>query len=466
MVEKVNRLKHRLSVFFFGRQKQHLFLPSVALYVFLVIICFLPVQAFAVSLISDDETETFLHKIIRPIFSAAGITFNPQKVFILNDNSLNAFVSDGNYLFIHTGTLINADNVNELNGIIAHETGHIAGGHIVRQKLQINRMQSLAVASLIAAVAAAAASGNGDAAMAVLLGSQSSLLNSLTAYQMQEERSADESAVKYLKKIDQSPRGLKNFMKKINQLNRLSGYNETPYFRTHPMNSERAAFFNQALQQSSGKTTSPYDEEFKMIKAKLSAFLLPIEQAKQKYPSSDHSVAGRYAQSILAYREHNLPEALQTLDGLIAEQPNNPYFYELKGQFLLESGKLKTALTAYEKARRLRPDSPDILLGWAQTALEAPHDKTALKEIITVLNQVQLKRPNLTAWLLLSRAYQENKQPAEMYYAAAQYNAGIKNFETARRQIKAAEEENPSANLKLKLNDLKILINHLNSESF
>ena len=164
-------------------------------------------------LVGVKSRADILHKIIRPIFNAAGITFNPQKVFILNDNSLNAFVSDGNYLFIHTGTLINADNVNELNGIIAHETGHIAGGHIVRQKLQINRMQSLAVASLIAAGAAAAASGNGDAAMAVLLGSQSSLLNSMTAYQMQEERSADESAVKYLKKIGQSPRGLKNFMK-------------------------------------------------------------------------------------------------------------------------------------------------------------------------------------------------------------------------------------------------------------
>lgn len=466
MVEKVNRLKHLLSFFFFGRQKRYKFLPSVVLCVFLAVMCFFPARAFSLSLISDDETETFLHKIIRPIFNAAGITFNPQKVFILNDNSLNAFVSDGNYLFIHTGTLINADNVNELNGIIAHETGHIAGGHIVRQKLQINRMQSLAVASLIAAGAAAAASGNGDAAMAVLLGSQSSLLNSMTAYQMQEERSADESAVKYLKKIGQSPRGLKNFMKKINQFNRLSGYKEMPYFRTHPMNSERAAFFNQALQQSSGKTTSPYDEEFKMIKAKLSAFLLPTEQVRQKYPPENHSIAGRYAQSILAYREHNLPEALQALDGLIAEQPNNPYFHELKGQFLLESGKLKAALTAYEDARRLRPDSPDILLGWAQTALEAPHDKTALKEIITVLNQVQLKRPNLTAWLLLSRAYQENEQPAEMYYAAAQYNTGIRNFATARRQIKAAEEEKPSTNLKLKLNDLKIRINHLNSENF
>ena len=165
--------------------------------------------------ITDDETEIFLDHIIRPIFKAANIVYDPNKIFIINDHSLNAFVSDGNYLAIHTGTLLNADNVNELSGIIAHESGHIAGGHIVRQKLKLNQMQSITLASLLAASAAAAVSGRGDAAMAVVLGTQSSMLANLTSYQMQEERSADESAVKYLSAIGQSPAGLKSFMKKI-----------------------------------------------------------------------------------------------------------------------------------------------------------------------------------------------------------------------------------------------------------
>ena len=181
------------------------------------------------SLISDDETQTFLSNIIKPLFNAAGIPFDANKIFIVNDNSLNAFVSNGNYMFVHTGTLINADNVNEISGVLAHETGHIAGGHIARQKLRIEQLQTLSVASLIVAGAAAATSGRGDAALAVVLGSQSSLLNAMTAYQMQEERSADESAVKYLTHTKQSIQGLKNFMKKIQMHNRLSGYTETPY---------------------------------------------------------------------------------------------------------------------------------------------------------------------------------------------------------------------------------------------
>lgn len=458
MVAEVNRIS-RLSSFFSGLKKHCRVFPFAVCFCLLVLPCR---NAFSLSLISDDETETFLHNIIRPIFNAAGVPFNANKVFILNDPSLNAFVSDGNYLFIHTGTLMNADNVNELSGIIAHEAGHISGGHIVRQKLRLNQFQTLAAVSLIAAGATAAASGNGDAAMAVMLGSQSSLINTMAAYQMQEERSADESAVKYLEQTGQSPLGLKTFMKKISRLNRLSGYEEIPYFSTHPMNSERAAFFNQALDKSSGSTSSPYDAEFQIIKAKLSAFLLPTAQVLKKYPETDHTPAGRYARAILAYREGKLPQALKILDSLSLSQPDNPYFYELKGQFLFESGKIEEALKAYQKALQLRPDSPEIMLGWAQTAMEAPHGKTQLAKIITGLNQTQLKRPNLVAWQLLSRAYEENKQTAEMYYAAAQYSIGIRNFEAARRQIEAAEQADPPADLKLRLKDLKIKLNQSN----
>lgn len=407
------------------------------------------------SFISDDETEIFLHHIIRPIFNAANITYDPNKIFIMNDNSLNAFVSDGNYMVIHTGTLLNAENVNELNGIIAHESGHIAGGHIVRQKLKINQMQSLTVASLIAASAAAAASGRGDAALAVVLGSQSSMFANLTSYQMQEERSADESAVKYLATIGQSPAGLKSFMKKIQKNNRLSGQEEFPYFRTHPMNAERQAFFDKALQMSHGTTHIPYDTDFQTIKAKLAAFLLSPAQTRRLYPEKDKSIAARYARSITAYRENDLPQALKLLNDLLDEQPQNPFFHELKGQFLFESGQINEACRAYDKALSLKPDLPGLMFGWAQCALEMPHNKKLLKKIINILNRLQNKRPNLIAWNLLARAYYETEQPAEALFAAAQYSYGLNNFETARRQIQQAEKLKPSPSLQIKLNDLK-----------
>lgn len=409
------------------------------------------------SLISDDETQTFLAKLIHPIFNVAGINFDKNKIYIINDNSLNAFVSDGNYMFIHTGTLINADNVNQLNGILAHETGHIAGGHIARQKLRIEQLQGLSVASLVAAGAAAVATGRGDAALAVMLGSQSSLINAMTAYQMQEERSADESAVKYLTEIKQSPAGLKNFMKKIQFVNRLEGYKENSYFRTHPLSIEREEFFKQALQKNTYSDVSPYDDEFKLIKAKLSAFLLPVERAKNLYPDNDNSTAGRYANAIIEYKKNNFKTSIKILDELINKYPTNPYFYELKGQFLFESSQINDALKAYETALKLKPKSQEIMLSWAHTALEAPHDKNQLKNIIATLNKVQLSVPSTTAWMLLARAYAENNQKAQSLYASAQYSVAMKNYKTAKKQIEEAYKTAPEQ-LKLKLSDLKNII--------
>ena len=409
------------------------------------------------SLISDDETHTFLVNIIRPLFNAAGVTFDKNKIYIINDNSLNAFVSNGNYLFVHTGTLINADNVNELSGILAHETGHIAGGHIARQKLRIEQLQTLSVASLVAAGAAAAASGRGDAALAVMLGSQSSLLNAMTAYQMQEERSADESAVKYLNATNQSAKGLKDFMKKIQLHNRLSGYKEVPYFRTHPLSMEREEFFNQAIKTSNKNTSSQYDNDFKLVKAKLTAFLLPVEQAKQKYPVNDTATDSIYANAIIAYKENNFNLAIKILDNLIAQYPSNPYFHEIKGQFLFESGNLTSALKSYEQALKLKPDSNDIMLSWAHTKLESAHNKEELQKIINMLNKIQISSPSATAWLLLARAYEENEQKSYALYASAQYSLAIGNIDIAKTQLENASKNAPD-NLKLKITDLKNFI--------
>lgn len=464
MVEKINRLIHRrlwnlLTAWRHAVSFSTLWLIRFGCGFGLASFLILPIKAqTAPSFISDDETEILLQQIIRPLFNAAGVPFDPAKIFIINDNSLNAFVSNGNYMFIHTGTLLNADNINELSGVLAHETGHIAGGHIVRQKLQIDKMKTLAVASLIAAGAAAAASGRGDAAMAVMLGSQSSLLNSLTAYQLQEERSADESAVKYLQKIGQSPEGLKSFMKKIQKSNRLNGYEEMPYFRTHPVSSERLQFFEQALSRSNGKTTTNLDNRFQLAKAKLEAFLLPVNRVWKLYPKSAQSESAQYAHAILYFREHQLNDALNSINRLIASHPQNPYYHELKGQFLFENGKVSEALKAYQTARKLQPDSPGIMMGWAQAALEAPHDKKQLTEILNTLNHIQIKRPNLTAWLLLARAYEEDNRPADALYASAQYSAGIGNFALAKRQLSQAEKIASAGDLKLKIKDLKNLV--------
>ena len=188
------------------------------------------VQAQTLRLISDEETELFLADILRPIYQTENIPFNRDKVFIVQDPSLNAFVGDGNNMFVHTGTLVSADNYNQLEGVLAHEAGHIQGGHILRLKIKSKQLQNVSMVSLIAAGIAGAVSGRADVGMAVVLGSQTSALHNITRYQMQEERSADEAALSILTKLKKSPEGLLGFMKKFSSKTCLEESKKHPIF--------------------------------------------------------------------------------------------------------------------------------------------------------------------------------------------------------------------------------------------
>lgn len=411
-------------------------------------------SAASISLISDEETEQFLARQLRPVFKAADIPFNRNNIYIVNDDSLNAFVGDGNNMFVHTGTLMKANDENEIAGVLAHETGHIMGGHILRQKIKLQNMQQISLASMLAAGAAAATTGRADAAIAIMMGTQSSMLNAMLAYQVEEERSADESAVKLLQKTEQSPAGMRNFMKKIDRQNRLNGIAENPYFRTHPVTAERISFLNNAVRQSPFPAPAQPSNEFLRIKAKLSAFMEEPRKVLQKYPPSDKSTPARYAQAIVFFRMLKLNQSLKILNELIAEEPENPYFHELKGQIFMETGKIKPARTEYQKALSLLPNSALFQINLAQAVLEDNPNRNELEHTAEILNKSLLQRPDTYGWLLLSRAYGGLNDTANSNYAAAEYSLRIGAAETARRQANTALTANSSPQLRLKIDDL------------
>ena len=414
-----------------------------------------PANAEGTTLISDAETQNYLAKIVKPLFNAAGVRFDKNDIFIIDDNSLNAFVSDGNYLFVHTGTIIQAENTNELAGIIAHETGHILGGHIVRLKLKLEKMQYVMLGSVLAAGAAAVSTGRGDAAAAILLGSQSSALNSVMHYQVQEERSADESAVRLLGKTKQSTNGLLHFMNKIKKQNALSGIEEDSYFRTHPLTNERISHFEEASKGNTYSEKSPLDNEFLLIKAKLTAFLYDNNKVNRLYPASDNSAPSRYARSVQAFRQGNTNRALGLIDSLIKEQPKNPYFYELKGQILFESGKIKDSIEAYEKALSLLPDNYLLQISLAHSLLEENDTPQNTQRAMALLQKSIISDPSSFAWQLLARAYDKSGNKAAAYYATAEFNYAIGNIPSALKQLENAEKNSPDKQIKLKINDLK-----------
>lgn len=421
-------------------------------------------KAAEIRLISDEETEQFLQQIIQPLFKAAGIKFYRNHIFIVEDNSLNAFVADGNRLFVHTGTIIRSDNANELTGVIAHETGHIMGGHILRQKLKSQDMSEVSLISAILAGTTAALSGRGDVAMAVLLGSQSSALTHYTKYRTEEERSADEAAVKLLKQTHQSPAGILQFMKKINQDNILSGREESPYFRTHPITNERISFFEKAVETSPYPAATANDETFLRIKAKLKAYLLPPAQIWREYPLSRNDIAAQYAQAIAYMKQLKFKQAIQKMDNLLAKEPNNPFFYELKGQILLETGRIKEAKSCFGKAYQLLPNSHLMQINYAQAILEDNPSKNEAKEAAAMLNKALIRSQNAFAWMLLSQAYGILEDMAAANYAAAEYSLRIGAKDTAKSQLKQAQRYKASPQLKLKIDDLAQRLKYLDKE--
>ena len=435
-------------------------------HIFLALICaiFLSSSAQAISLISDEETEVFLHQTVAPIFKASETSFNPRKIYIVNDKSLNAFVTDGNNMFVTVGTLVAADTQNEISGILAHETGHIQGGHILRHKLKAQEIQRVALASMLLGGAAGIAAGRADISIAAILGSQGTAINSMLSYQVSEERSADEAAVKLLKKINQSPSGMLNFMKKIQKQNTIQGIEETSYFRTHPVTSERIAFLEKATSDSHAPKYGNQEKEFSRIKAKIYAYIEKPEQTFIKYPPSDTSIEAKYARTIAYFKDNKIENALISIENLIHEEPDNPYFYELKGQMLLETGKIKPAVAIYRQALDIRPNSALFKLNLAQAMLENSPDYKEQQQIIDLLNQFLIYNPQSEAWILLSRAYGLQQNSAGYNYAAAEYNFLNQDLHLAKKQAEQALKSNPTSSLRIKLDDLILRIEEKEKE--
>ena len=427
---------------------------------FLLLLC-LSFQAHAISLISDEETESYLYDILQPIFKAAQLPLSRDYIHVVKDDSLNAFVGDKNHMFVHTGTLLKASNSNEIEGVLAHETGHILGGHILRLKLKLKDMQTATLASLLAAAGTAVASGRGDAAIAVVLGTQSSAINAVTAYQMSEERAADETAVMLLKENHKSIRGLKDFMGKIQSSNRLQGIEEAPYFRTHPITTERVSFFDDKL-KNEPQFSSEYalDDRLKRIQAKLFAYLAPLSKVLNTYPLNDTSVTGKIAHAIYYMRLKNLNMALKYCDELIALEPRNPYFTELKAQALFESGNITDAVKVYKQTLDLMPQSDLFKLSYAEAVLADNPDRKTMEDLIVMLEHANRHQNYPLAYLYLGRIHANMGDEATANYFAAEYNSAIGEEELAQKMLQKALKMPLRSDIKLRADDLSAKLKH------
>jgi predicted Zn-dependent protease len=382
----------------------------VAAFVFFAALFLRPAESEAqgLSLIRDAEIESTIRAYSAPLFRAAGLDPTAVRIFLVNDRTLNAFVAGGQKLFVNTGLLMRAANPEQVIGVIAHETGHIAGGHLSRTHDAIEKSTTQTIISFLLGTAAAVASGRPDVGGAIIAGGQSVGLRSFLQYSRTQESAADHAAMRFLDATGQSSRGILEFLNTLIGQEQLSRARQDPYLRTHPLTYERIDAIRAHLARSphANKPSPPnFETMHQRMRAKLFAFLESVAITLRRYPESDNSLFARYARAIAYLRKPNLEKALPLIDGLLAEHPDDAYFHELKGQMLFEHGHAADALVAYEKAVQLAPRSPLIRSQYAQVQLELNDPALLDPAIMNLRAALQYDTRMPFTWRQLAIAY-------------------------------------------------------------
>ncbi|MDA1098770.1 MAG: M48 family metalloprotease [Proteobacteria bacterium] len=372
-----------------------------------LLILWKPVQARSFSFIRDAEIEDTIRLFGAPLFAAAGLEPSAVQVYLINDPSLNAFVAGGQKIFINTGLLIASDNANQVIGVIAHETGHITGGHLARSQ---DALRDASAQSIVAFVlgAAAAVAGQAGAGGAIVAGGAQIAQRSFLRYSRIQESSADQAALTMLDQTGQSAKGMLAFFDKLGDQEALLTASQDPYVRTHPLTRDRIDTIRAHVARStrSNAVERPeFVERHSRMRAKLIAFLSAPTTTFRIYPVKDNSLSSRYARSIARHKKQETDQALALIEGLLAEHPLDPYFHEFHGQILFESGNAEAAIAPYERAVALLPDEALLRIGLGQAQVSVESDRYLETAVENMRRAVQLAPDNASAWRWLGMAH-------------------------------------------------------------
>ena len=379
-------------------------------------------------------------------------------MYVILDPTANAFATEGQLIFVHSGLIFLLSHQNQLRGVLAHEVGHLLGGHLVRLRQEIERANMMALLSAAIGTLAAVVSGNPEAAIAGIAGGQMSALGSLMKYQQSEENAADQVAVAALHSIGASAQDMQEVMQIFEQQERMHPQGSISYMRTHPFSSDRKSLIARQVSLEKGKKRDPLDPEFTRIQTKLYAFTMPPALTFTRYPDSD------YAHAIAHYKAGNTKRSFTLLEKLIKQAPDDIFLSELYGQFLFEAGEGKKAFPYYFKALEARPFDFLIAYGTFLAAVEAD-DKKDLQKLELYIPTL-LKEPSATTYRLYARFYEKLGKKAHMAYGMAEYMAMSRNLDQARAWIaKAKTEKDATEALKLKIQDLDDILNTIKKRS-
>jgi predicted Zn-dependent protease len=400
-----------------------------------------------IPMIRDAEIEQLMRDYSRPILRVAGLADQNIRVVIINDRSFNAFVMDAHHIFVNAGALMESKTPNQVIGVFSHETGHIVGGHLSKMRQELANAQTAAIIAMLlgaGALVAGARSNNvdvGNVGGALMNAPQSYLIHSLLSYQRAQEDYADRAGVRFLTMTGQSAKGMYDTFKRFADESMFESKYIDPYAQNHPMPQERMAALETLVHNQYWDKKDPPELQFRhdMMRAKLYGFMDRPMEVMRRYPSTDTSLPARYARAISTYRFGDLRDAITQINGLIQAEPNNPYFYELKGQALLEGGHPADAIPPLQRAVQLAPDPALIQITLGQALVATENTKMA-DEAIPMLRAALIKEPeSVDAYTQLAMAYGRKNDLADADLASAQAAFARGDNKTARELAERAK---------------------------
>ncbi len=374
------------------------------------------------SILRDAEIEYTIRRMAEPIFEVAELDKKSVDTYLINDNTLNAFVAGGQNIFIHSGLLIQAKDANQVIGVIAHETGHITGGHLSRFSDGIKSATMMTLLGVILGAAAMAA-GSGDAGMALILGGQQIGTRTFLKYSRTQESAADQAALTFLERSGQSGVGLIGFLDYLGDQELMTARYRDPYAGTHPVSGRRISKLRERVDSSpflNTKTDPSIENDFKRLQAKLYGYLKPPYATLNRYPVKNQSLYAKYARAFAYHKQHEMDNAIKELDELLTIHPSDPFFWETKGQILFENGLVIDSIAPYRNAVKNLPEETLIRVSLAQSLIAA-EDNSYLDEAITHL-EFALSRDsaNSFAWHQAAIAYHRKDNQPMTYYTTAE----------------------------------------------
>ena len=386
--------------------------------------------------IRDTEIEKILKNYLDPLFQIAGLNPEEARIVMIVESALNAAALPNNTLLFYTGFLMETEGPEEIAGVLAHEVGHIAARHLVRMYGAMENAQKVGLLGALVGIAVGLL-GSPDAGLALALGGSSQALHTFLHYRRSEEEAADMLAVKYLTALKWPIRGLRTFLTKLLGQELLSEKLQDPYLRTHPLTQDRVERIRAREEKSVKSMSSIFKEQHERMVVKLKAFLWAPERTLQKFKGD--TLLDHYAQSIAYYRQADFDKALKLIGTLLAIEPNNPFFWEFKGQILFDSGRVKESITPYKKAIDLLPESALLRVGLAQSLLQNDNEALTKEAVIHLQKAIQKESDGGLAWQYLAIAYGKQNKMAQMALALGEHGLLTQQWGYAKEQATRAQ---------------------------